>query len=79
MSNYLSHLIISFFLFSGCSFISKKVESLVSSETEKNELNDLKISSHKINNKNLYCFENNKPQILLEDESTLKYFYETGF
>ncbi len=53
---------------SSCSFLSQKVESLV-------EISENKTSEPvKQNKKNLYCVDNNKVQLLLEDESTLKYY-----
>jgi hypothetical protein len=61
---------------SSCSFLGKKIEALVKSDTDtiliKTQINP----SHKLNKKNLYCFENNKTHLLLEDEATLKYYQE---
>ena len=52
-----------------CSFLSKKIESLVDiSENKTPEV----LSKNK---KALHCFENNKVQMLLEDESTFKYYH----
>ncbi|MDD4975028.1 MAG: hypothetical protein PHY93_11790, partial [Bacteriovorax sp.] len=57
-----------FILFcASCSFLTKKVESLAAPKT-------LESKFDKFNKKNLYCYENNKIQLLLEDDSTLKYY-----
>lgn len=55
-------------VFSSCTFLSKKVESVLVSSPS------LETKPEKISKKNLYCLENNNLQILLEDESTLKYY-----
>jgi hypothetical protein len=54
------------FLLSGCSFFSKKVESLVEPEEKKVAITKPK--------KNLHCSENNRLQLMLEDESTIKFY-----
>lgn len=74
MSNKKKYFTILFFLLSSCSFLTKTVEDLVSSEVDNNEKKTLQNTSHKLNKKNLYCFENNKIHLLLEDDSTLKYY-----
>jgi hypothetical protein len=51
----------------GCSFLTKKVESLATPKV-------LESKSDKSTKKNLYCYENNKIQLLLEDDSTLKFY-----
>ncbi len=65
MINYSLPLLI--FLLSGCTFFSTKVESLASS-SEKNA------PIVKINKKNLHCPNNNKIQLMVEDDSTLKLY-----
>lgn len=64
---------LSLFLFSSCGFLSKKVESLVSPEIDTAAIKK-ETSYPKLNKKNLYCFENRKTHLLLEDESTIKYY-----
>lgn len=54
-------------LLASCGFFSKKVESLTSS-FEKSD------SSTRINRKNLHCPDNNKIQLILEDDSTIKFY-----
>jgi hypothetical protein len=51
----------------GCSFFSKKVESLV-------ESSNIKATPLKVVKKNLHCVEDSKNQMILEDEFTLKYY-----
>lgn len=55
-------------LLSGCSFLTQKVESLATPVVA------LEARPDKFNKKNFYCSENNKIQLLLEDDSTLKYY-----
>ncbi len=65
---YKSIFLIALISLSSCSFFSKKVESLVDSSEKKEEL------FSKIIKKNLRCDDNNKIQLMLEDESTFKYY-----
>lgn len=62
-----STLLLTLLLSESCGFITTKVESLTSPKA-----NEIKVE--KFYKKNLYCYENNKIQLLLEDESTLKYY-----
>ncbi|MGZ3807366.1 MAG: hypothetical protein ACXVCE_04715, partial [Bacteriovorax sp.] len=55
------------FFFPGCSFFTKKVESLADSEKKSS-------APLKTVKKNLHCPDNNKVQLLLEDEATLKFY-----
>lgn len=59
--------IIFLLLISGCSFFTRKVESLATPSASNTR-------SEKVDKKNTNCTENNKNQLLLEDESTLKYY-----
>lgn len=56
-------------LFTSCSFFSNKVESIVDSQEKKNS------TAVKSNKKNLHCTDNNNLQLLLEDDSTIKYYH----
>lgn len=64
-------LILTFFIFSGCSFLSKKIESLAKSSSQHVEDAEGKANANK---KNLFCFQKNKTHLLLEDESTIKFY-----
>ena len=67
MKNKYSYFFLLLLLSTSCSFFTKKVEQLSTPES-------LLTSPEKIVKKNLYCFENNKMQLLLEDDSTLKFY-----
>lgn len=75
MTNKFLFLMISFgFLCNSCSFISKKVESIISQEADSNAKKEPTSRPSKVNKKNLFCFEKNKINLLLEDDSTVKYY-----
>ncbi|MDO9182998.1 MAG: hypothetical protein Q7U04_11350 [Bacteriovorax sp.] len=57
-----------FFLISSCSYLTSKVESMASPKPAE-------AIPGKLIRKNLNCSENNRIQILLDDESTLKFYY----
>ena len=61
----LAYLVLS--LIFGCSFLTKKVEQLSTPIVLENR-------PAKIFKKNLNCFENNKVQLLLEDDATFKFY-----
>ena len=62
--------ILNLYLLNSCGFLTKKVESLATPAP----ISNYELESIKNIKKNLYCYENNKLQLLFEDDSTLKYY-----
>lgn len=67
-------LLITFTLISSCSFLSKKIEALVGQEDNSKTSKDLTLLTPKNSKKILYCAENKNINLLLEDESTVRYY-----
>lgn len=68
---HLSLLLLSALILPGCSFFTNKVEALVTADADlANKTNP----ADKFVKKNLFCFGNSKINLLLEDESTVKYY-----
>ena len=74
MINHFFYILISCFFLSSCSFFTKEIELLVNDKEETSENSSQQDTAHKTNKKSLYCFENNKAHLLLEDESTMTYY-----
>ena len=56
-----------FYCIASCSFLTKKIESLST------PINEVSVNT-KVIKKNIFCPENNKIQLILEDDSTVKFY-----
>jgi hypothetical protein len=72
MRIYSLYIFISILLLSGCTFLSRKIESLENKDYLQNNFN----SSLTSKNKTLYCFENSYEQYYLEDDVTQNFYVQ---
>lgn len=67
----LNRLILLLIIFNlGCSFFNKKVENLVDYDKKNQQLISLDLQSKK----DYFCYDKNKLQLIVEDESANKYY-----